>query len=200
MNQDERSSKELTLQIDLATHEHQVESITLWLSHKFAPEWFADALHEAQAVGSHNSRRREIIFAVFCAESYLLEWVLHEVLDGEFRKVINYFPPDSKRGVTQKWKEVPKQLNDEGLTSGIPNYGESWWEGWLQLVCYRDGLVHARSSRPETISQLDKENPLPSKTKLDQLAAGGAVRTVIALIRNLHDAVGTATPAWLIEP
>lgn len=200
MNQDERSSKEITLQIDAATHAHTVESITIWLSHNFAPEWFADALNEAKTGQSHNSRRREIIFGVCCAESYLLEWVLHEVLDGEFRKVINYFPPDSRRGVFQKWKDVPKQLHDEGLTSGIPNYGESWWKDWRQLVWYRDGLVHASSSRPETISQLDKENPLPSKTKLDQLPPGWAVRTVITLVRNLHKAVGTTSPAWLIEP
>ena len=99
--------------------------------------------------------------------------MLHEVLDGEFRKVIKYFPPDSKRGVFQKWKDVPKQLHDEGLTSGIPNYGESWWLEWRQLVWYRDGLVHASSSRPETISQLDKENPLPSKTNLDQCLRDG---------------------------
>ena len=61
-------SKDITLQIESTTHAHTAESITIWLSHNFAPEWFADALHEAKTVPSHNSRRREIIFAVCCAK------------------------------------------------------------------------------------------------------------------------------------
>lgn len=46
---------------------------TIWLSYCFAPEWFADALNEAKTGRDHNTRRREIIFAVCCAESYLVE-------------------------------------------------------------------------------------------------------------------------------
>jgi hypothetical protein len=36
----------------------------------------------------------------------------------------------------------------------------------MQLVDYRNGLVHARSSRPETMQQSDQAKPLPSKTTL----------------------------------
>jgi hypothetical protein len=41
---------------------------------------------------------------------------------------------------------------------------------------------------------------VPSKTVLDQLSAGWAVRVVVTLVRRLHDAVGTPPPTWLVEP
>src|SRR5262245_31238247 len=41
----------------------------------FAIAWYADALKEARVgAGDHHERRREIVFAVCCAESYLWEW------------------------------------------------------------------------------------------------------------------------------
>ena len=42
---------------------------TIWLNYSFAPEWFNDALTEARTGKDHHARRREILFAVCCAES-----------------------------------------------------------------------------------------------------------------------------------
>ena len=69
-----------------------------------------------------------------------------------------------------------------------------------KLVDYRDGLVHASASRPETDSQPEKEKPLPSKTDLDKLFPGWAVQVVVTLVKRLHDAVGTPPPDWLVYP
>jgi hypothetical protein len=172
-------------------------SPTLWQSYSFAPEWFRDALHEARTGQDHHSRRREILFAVCAAESYLLEWVRDEVLKRNFSQLENYFPLGNRRGLTEKWKEVPKQLCRDGHLSGTPNLGGTNWSDFQTLICYRNGLVHARASRPETKGQADDENPIPSKTTLDSLSAGWAVCVIVALIRDLHNAVGTPPPSWL---
>lgn len=173
---------------------------TAWLTYKFAPEWFVDALREARTGADHHARRREILFSVCCAESYLLEWVRDEVLNRDFQKLNHYFPPGNVRNVTTKWKEVPKQLLVDGSITSIPDLSGSYWENWLELVHYRNGLIHARSSRPETASLPDEQRPVPSKTTLDNLQAGWSVRVVVELIGQLHKAVGTATPSWLEMP
>lgn len=42
---------------------------------RFAGDWFRDACSQSQAsLGDLHARRREILFAVCCAESYLYEW------------------------------------------------------------------------------------------------------------------------------
>ncbi len=64
----------------------------------------------------------------------------------------------------------------------------------------RNGLIHARSSRPETALQPELERPRPSKGDLDQLPAGWATKVVVELVKKLHESVGTATPDWLVEP
>jgi putative transcriptional regulator len=175
-------------------------SPTVWLTYSFAPEWFADALREAQTGQDHHARRREIVFAVCCAESYLLEWVRDEVLKRDFQGLNRYFIPGKWQSVVDKWRDIPKQLCDDGLIPAIPNLGEPYWEDWRKLVADRNGLVHARASRPESDSQSNDRNPLPSRSDLDQLPAGWAVRVVVTLVRRLHDAVGTSPPTWLVDP
>jgi len=175
--------------------------VTAWFTYSFAPEWFADALREAQTGQDHHARRREIVFAVCCAESCLLEWVRDEVLKRDFQGLNRYFVPGKWQSVVDKWKDIPKQLCDDGLIPAIPNLGETYWEDWRKLVNYRNGLVHARASRPESGSQgNEKSNPLPTKSDLDRLSAGWAVQVVVTLVRRLHDAVGTSPPTWLVDP
>jgi putative transcriptional regulator len=175
-------------------------TVTAWLTYSFAPDWFADALREAQTGQDHHARRREIVFAVCFAESYLLEWVRDEVLKGAFPRLNGYFVPGKWQSVVDKWKDIPKQLRDDRLIPAIPKLGESYWEDWLKLVNYRNGLVHARASRPESGSQGNESNPLPSRSDLDRLPAGWAVQVVVTLVRRLHDAVGTSPPTWLVDP
>jgi hypothetical protein len=173
---------------------------TVWQTYKFAPDWFNDAHHEARNGSDHHSRRREILFAVCAVESYLLEWVRDEVLDRDFQKLNQYFPPSVHRGVANKWKEVPKQLFYDGYLPSLPKLAQPSWQHFLQLVEYRNGLIHARSSRPENSSLADNEKPVPSKSELDNLPPGWAVGVVFELINGLHQAVGTASPAWLVMP
>ena len=174
---------------------------TIWLTYSFAPEWFKDALNEARTGQDHHSRRREIVFSVCFVESYLFEWVRDEILNRKFDELAKYFPDkDRQLSTTDRWKAVIKRLHKDNRIQKVPNFGDSWWRGVRTLVEYRNGLVHAGASRPETDSLRDDEKPVPSKTTLDQLEAGWAVRVVIELIRRLHEAAGTSTPAWLIEP
>jgi hypothetical protein len=172
---------------------------TMWLTSSFAREWFEEALHEARTGRDHHARRREIVFAVCFAESYLLEWVRDEVLKGDFPRFDRYFVPGTWESVVEKWQDIPKKLLADGLIAAAPNLGEAYWEEWRTLVTYRNGLVHARASRPESGSQPEAKHPMPSKGDLDQLVAGWAVRIVVTLVRRLHDAVGTSPPAWLVE-
>lgn len=102
--------------------------------------------------------------------------------------------------MVDKWKNIPKKLRDDGLISDAPNLGETYWEEWLKLVDYRNGLIHAQASRPETKSQPKEEKPLPSKTILEETSADWAVRPVVNLVRRLHDAAGMSPPTWLKEP
>jgi hypothetical protein len=149
----------------------------------------------------HHARRREILFAVCAAESYLLEWVRDDVLKHDFNQLRNYFPLGEKRGLTQKWKEVPKQLCKDRLLRGTPNLGEKSWRDFKTVICYRDGLVHAGASLPEMKKEPpDGKNPVLTRSMLDSLSPGWAVRVIVALVRDLHNAVGTPTPAWLVEP
>jgi hypothetical protein len=137
---------------------------------------------------------------VCCTESYLLEWVRDQVLKSEFEKLKTYFPPGTQRGVDEKWKTIPRKLQDDGLIPAVPDLGGPHGEQWLRLIDYRDGLVHASASRPATDSLPDKERPIPSKSLLSEIERGWAVRVVVERIKRLHKATGTPYPSWLAEP
>jgi hypothetical protein len=173
---------------------------TIWLSYSFAKEWFEDALQEARTVTDHNARRREIVFAVCFAESYLFEWVRDDVLNRDFQKLNHYFPPGNPQPVTHKWKDVPRKLQSEDLIPATPELGQPYWENFNDLVKMRNGLIHARSSRPETTHLQEREKPHPSKGDLDNLPAGWATEVVVTLVKELHKAVGTSEPDWLVTP
>lgn len=173
---------------------------TIWLSLNLASEWYEDALAEARVGGDYRNRRREILFAVCAAESYLLEWVRDGVLAQNFPALKKYFPSGKQRGVARKWKEVLKQLKGDGLIPAIPDISDYVWQDFIDLLDCRDGLVHAKASRPWTTALPTEEQPLPSKADLDGLPPGWAVRIVKNLIARLHSTVGTQIPAWLVEP
>lgn len=69
----------------------------VWLSAHFALYWYQDAWAEAKNTGDTQFRRREILFSLAAAESYLLEWVRDEVLNRDFQKLDHYFPPEERR-------------------------------------------------------------------------------------------------------
>jgi hypothetical protein len=173
----------------------------LWLASTFAPDWFKDSAHEAASSG-RDARRREIIFAVCCAESYLLEWVRDEALNQDFARLEKYFKLGDGHGVRKKWKEVPKQLHTDRLVAGHPDYGKPFWQSFDRLVDYRNGLVHAGASRPDSnvLAPEDKAKPEPTPHDLEAMPQGWPTRVVVALVRELHASVGTTSPTWLVDP
>jgi hypothetical protein len=197
--------KNVTTKLETASMTVSVGTPTIWLTYPFAKEWFEDALHEARTGTDHNARRREIVFAVCFAESYLFEWMRDQVLDRQdFQKLVTglnqYFPPGKGQSVIDKWKHIPNRLMSAGLVPAAPDLSQSYWEHFTKLVAMRNGLVHARSSRPETTQLPEREKPLPSKGDLDKLPAGWATKIVVTLVKELHKAVGTSEPDYLVMP
>jgi len=173
---------------------------TAWRSYSFAPDWFADASREAVVEG-RGARRREILFAVCAAESYVFEWVRDTVLKNDFKKLNKYFPtipPGKKRGVLKKLHDIPKELATDGLVPTPLDCSGHEWSDFREVVDCRDGLVHAVASRPETDGQPEKEKPVPAASELDALPLGWAVEIVRAILRKLHsDTETTPLPSWL---
>ena len=198
MTQDDGDLKPGDMGIELPTSALgiQIYAPTVWRTFSFAPEWFADAMLEAGRIG-HESRRREILFAVCAAESYIFEWVRDTVLDRDFLALARYFPTGARRGVTEKFREIPKELHRDRRVKGSLDCGGPEFTSFQKLVAFRDGLVHASASRPETSGQPREDRPVPSKDELDTLPRGAALNVVRTLFEKLHQDTGTSRPAWL---
>jgi hypothetical protein len=123
--------------------------------------------------------------------------VRDEVLNRDFVTLQRYFPDESKRGVTEEFKAVPKQLSSDGLILRSLDCGGREFADFRQLITYRDGLVHASASRPDTNELRQEARPIPSKRELDGIAAGWATGVVRTLLQKLHTDTGTSPPAWL---
>jgi hypothetical protein len=188
----------------LAMRHIRVLEPTVWQSGQFARRWFEDAARDA-AVGGGDARRREIIFAVCFAESYLLEWTRDEVLQRDFNALQRYFAVDKRqarraRGVADKWKDVPKRLKSDGRIREHPDYGKQVWNDFRALIDSRDGLIHARASLPHHSATPKAAMPEPTADLLNQMQPGWPTGVVVALIGELHAKAGTALPAWLRVP
>lgn len=190
----------LDLEIHSARHEHTAGEMRLWQNYRHAPEWFADALGEARSGTDHGSRRREILFAVTFAESYLVEWLIVEALERDFEAFRRYLPAEDRRDLTKRWKEVPRDLREAGILPDVPSTGDKHGEEWDRLIQYRHGLVHGAASRPETAGLAQEWLPYPTKSVLDALEPGWAVRIVAERVRRLHGAAATDAPEWLEDP
>lgn len=173
-----------------------VPNPTVWINYRFAPHWYMDCVAETQSDGP-DARRREIIFAVSLAESYIFEWAMTEVVNT-ITDIVDLFAEDDRRGVSEKWREVPRQLHQAGLIPGLPDFGGAHGTEWKRIIGYRNGLIHAGSSRPETSDMPEgMARPVPSKTDLDDLKSGWALGVVVDRIQRLHRAAGTSPPDWL---
>ena len=176
---------------------------------RFAPSWYADALDQARqgAPDDVDARRREVLFAVCCAGSYVYEWT-YELLYAAgleaHREIERYFPPSpdprSKRGVVEQWKEVPMRLQLGGRIAARPDWGGEDWEEWRRLVDYRNALVHAHLSRASIIGASETLEPQNTINELRELTSGWAVKVVATLTRRLNSAAGTKTPYWVVDP
>jgi hypothetical protein len=191
-------TNEIIINPDSCSMEITSYSPTIWVTQNFACEWFKDAVNEVTAGKNLNNRRREIVFSVLFAESYLLEWVRDSILNNDFIELNNFFPPGSRRGVKEKWKEIPKQLFDKRLLSGLPDLNNKFWSDWNQLVDYRDGLIHASASRPSSSHLSVKEKPIPDGKTLQDMTPGWLIEVTIKMIKEFHKASNLSIPEWMV--
>ena len=174
-------------------------NLTTWRAATFAPDWYKDALSEAHQnqTSGRDARRKEIIFAVACAESYLFEWVRDEVLCCDYKALETYFSADQKIGVKERWKKVTKHLQSDARIKNTHDFSHSTaWNDFNNLVNLRDGLLHGSASRPETAG-LTIGLPVPSMDALDTLTPGWAINVVGNLIIELNIVSGTPQPNWI---
>ncbi len=190
---------DINIQVHESVHVMEVIQPEIWLAYSFAPDWFIDASREAKApLGDVGARRREILFSVAFGESYIVEWVRDEVLKRDYQRFRTYFRAEDKLDAKTKWKEIPKRLCQDKLIPKPLKLGETYWEEWLKLVDYRDGLVHAVSSRPDSASLPETEKPSPPLDVLAKLPPGWAIETTVRLVKELHATVSTPLPSWLV--
>ena len=174
---------------------HEPKSV---IKSRYANAWLLDAVAEAQIDPSRDARRREILFATCFTESYLVEWIQDDLLIGRAEDLSKYLPAGQKYGVKKKWKVIPPQLKSDALIKDTPNLGASFWSEFCELVALRDGLVHARSSRPFMADQPQDEQPKPGVDELSEtIGAGWAVSTVVELVRKFHESAETEVPKWV---
>lgn len=169
---------------------------TLWQTANYAGRWYDDAIGESKNGGA-DFRRREILFAVAAAESYLFEWVRDVVLKFDYRAIALYFPPESATPIRDKWKHIAQTLASDGLIDAAPNFGGTTWADFVRLVDFRNGLLHGSASRPYSTS-ISIGLPVPTMWDLDGMPPGRSVRIVFSLIDELNAAAGTSNPLWLI--
>ena len=169
---------------------------TIWITSSFAQSWFDDAKKESNTLGK-DARRREIIFSIAFAETYLLEFIRDKILNSDYSKLDDFFPPEDRRGVTEKWKEIPKDLLSKKYISNLPDLGQQYWVDWLKIVDHRNGLIHARASRPDSASIPVDTRPKPDSSTLSNMDPGRALTVTIKMITEFHKAVGITLPEWL---
>ena len=172
----------------------EVSKPTLWKFANFSESWYQDAVREAAGTDEH-ATRLEIVFSACFLESYIFEWVRGFGIEY----VNNYFPPGNYRSLKVKWKEVPTELFNDGLISTKPDLVSSpWWYQFCELVEYRNGLVHARASRPSTGNLPENARPVPDTSILrDSNKHGWAISVAAWFVKKLHQDIGTPCPIYI---
>ena len=170
-----------------------------WIYQSFAHEWLKDALNEARHGVGINSHRREIVFAVAFAESYLVEWVRDDILKKDFNKFNHYLPINKRLSALDKWKEIPKQLCKDNLLRETPNLKATFWVNWAKLIAYRDEFIHAVTSCPENLELL-REKEMSKIHEMSKIKSGWATKVVVELVKQFHKAANMPMPEWLHIP
>ena len=168
---------------------------TISLAASFAKFWYEDALREAGGSDEH-AVRREIVFSACFLESYIFEWTRDLVQSRGLGidRVNDYFPPGNKRGLKQKWKEVPAGLYQDKV---IPIKLQLDLSQLGELMRYRNGLVHAQASRPSTDNLRKEAKPIPAVGELRDKDHGWAVGISTQLVEKLHQDSGTPCPDYI---
>jgi hypothetical protein len=171
------------------------ETAKIWAAAVLAPAWYEDALREA-AIRDWGARRREIILSVCFAETYLYEFV-RDTFIQQPNEIYEFFPIDDRRGVYDRWRDVSNKLLEDKKLVRRPDYGAPHGTQWCRLLDFRDGLVHANASRPESG---DYDLPLPPEPRIQdlrELPKGWAIDTAVERVVRLHQASKQPIPSWI---
>jgi hypothetical protein len=180
---------------------------------RFDEAWFADAQREAVEgpLGDFHARRREIVFSVICAESYIVEWAVDQLMEsgrgvarslGQTHDLLPpYFPRN--RSLFDQWQEVPQELVRDGylepfaVVEPMPPFAD-----FRRLIEMRHDVTHANVSRLELHTGSEETSRVlrTTTTQLAQLAPRWATRIVAERIQELHRLVGTPPPPWAQVP
>lgn len=200
-NNKENSEKRepITLKPQSVTSRSVVSLAGFWVLANFAQAWLKDAIKEALVKKNRDSLRREIVFSVCFVESYLVEWLRDGVFKKNIEIILQYPPINQRKGISKKLKMVLKDLHSKKLIPNKPDFNQTYWEEWIELVDFRNGLVHALSSLPDSGSVKNRKKPIASPSELSKLSPGWAAKTAINLVKKLHEFAGTSAPDWVIK-
>ncbi len=134
------------------------------------------------------------------AETYLFEWTLAALgLDSD--KLTRYFPNKDKRGVAERWAEVPAALVRDGVLKASLPVSKKHNKNWQNFIDIRNGLTHSKASWPEVVGRKVRHpNPIPPLLDLGAKPPRWALAIAEERVRRLHAAAGTSTPPWITAP
>lgn len=147
---------------------------------QYADAWYEDALREARTghLGDRHARRREIVFAVCCAESYLYEWAFAQVrgassADNLYANIGKHLSDEVLwKPFNARWSNVIDSLLASGLLRRRPEVqSRGHAQDWERLLGYRNALIHASISKPVFGSGSVADPPL-TNTDLADLDPG----------------------------
>jgi hypothetical protein len=97
------------------------------------------------------------------------------------------------RSIFGRIKVILGRLKDNGKIKGTPDYGNNNLSGWSDfrtLVGYRNGLIHAGASRPDTANLQPSSKPSPKPDELDKMQAGEAINCTKKLVSHIISQAG----------
>ena len=172
-------------------------TVTAWFEETLAPMWIEQALTTGDPSKMAAARRREVIFAVAAAESFLIEWVRDDVFKRDLKACAAYLLAREQQSIIERWKTKPSELVEARLIPSMPVFASSTsWEAFHTLVATRNSLVHGNYSRPRTTANLHGRTRSLTPHELNSAPPGWAVQLVSALVRELCQATETTPPAW----
>ena len=104
-----KEPRHYVLHCEPGKYEIQAGEVTFWTQRRYDRRWHDDAVKEASREGA-DACRREIIFAVCLAESYLFEWVA-TVVQREY--------PGARKAVEQLLDRERDQEVEEGAQDSL---------------------------------------------------------------------------------
>jgi hypothetical protein len=173
-----------SLSIDSAHHSHSAGNLTLWVTYSFASDWLSDAKSEAATPLSAASRRREVLFAVCFAESYLYEWVRDRVLERDFARLAGFFPTGIAGGFGIGGRRSQGSLRPRVLSLARPTLADP--HGRISDGLWTTGMASFTPSpvAPNRQPCQRRSSPSPREQPLKRSHAAGRPRLCNGLFRS----------------